>query len=177
MIPVTANKQLMWIQGLLPEKIRKQITDLCIANNDDLKLSDHFLIYPLHVSFKRSFYTDRFETIREDLKELLEGYGPIDCTSLFPMKVKDMIWLGFENEEELLKIHERIDDNLLERYQIPVDEFDRNYHPHVTLFRDDDGEKLEEMLNRIRDHFPMEDVRIEEVIIGARGKEGCLYQL
>ena len=173
----SADRQLMWIQGLLPEKIRKQITDLCIANNDDLKLSDHFLIYPLHVSFKRSFYTDRFEMIREDMKELLEGYGPIDCISLFPMKVKDMIWLGFENEEELLKIHERIDDYLLERYQIPVDEFDRNYHPHVTLFRDDDGEKLEEMLNRIRDHFPMEDVRIEEVIIGAKGKESCLYQL
>ena len=57
----------MWIQGLLPVDIRSQILELYSRYNDDLGLSDHLLIYPPHVSFKRSFVCDLFEEVKDVL--------------------------------------------------------------------------------------------------------------
>ena len=171
------GKQLMWIQGILSENVRKQIIDLCISANDDLKLSDHFLVYPLHVSFKRSFHTDRFKEIREDAFNLLRGYGKIECGIMYPFRIADMIWLRFRDEERLTGIHDIFDVFLKEKYQIPVDEFDRNYHPHITLFRDDSLEKLDEMYDRICSRFCYEEVMIEDVIIGGKQQESQCFRI
>ena len=55
----------MWIQGFLPEKLNKKITEQCHKNNKELKLSERFLIYPLHISLKRTFVYADFEKTKE----------------------------------------------------------------------------------------------------------------
>ena len=167
----------MWIQGLLPVDIRKRISDLCIINDDDLDLSDHFLIYPPHLSFKRSFECDRFEEVKDDLTKLTKENGKIACGHIYLYRISDMIWLRFEKEEEIMKIHRKIDVFLSDKYQIPIDEFDRNYIPHVTLFRDDDQWKLDEMFQRIKDHIPEDEICIDEIIIGSRDQESSCFRI
>ena len=158
----------MWIQGLLDDDSRNRICDICNRSNDDLKLSDHFLIYPLHISFRRSFYTERFEDIRDDMKDMFSGYGKIMCGHLYPVRIKDMIWLRLDEEDQVRRVHEKIDLFLKEQYQIDEDTFDLNYHPHVTLFRDDSSDKLDRMYERISGCICAEEVCIEEMIIGKR---------
>ena len=41
--------------------------------------------------------------------------------------------------------------NECKKYKIPIDEYDKNYYPHITIFRDDDIDKLEMMFNRIEE--------------------------
>lgn len=172
-----SRKQLMWIQGLLPLDIRKQIFDLYKRYNDDLDLSDHFLIYPPHLSFKRSFDCDRFEEVKDDLCELMKRNGKIHCGRLYPHRISDMIWLRFDKEEEIIQIHQMIDRFLNEKYQIVIDEYDRKYVPHVTLFRDEDEKILDEMFLRIKDHIPEDEIFIDEIIIGARDREPTCFRI
>ena len=59
--------ELMWICLLIDEESRRKIVSKCKECNEDLKLSERFLDFPLHVSLKRSFFADHFEQIKEEL--------------------------------------------------------------------------------------------------------------
>ena len=167
------EKQLMWIHGLLPRETRKKIGGLCLRENEGIGMSERFLAYPPHVSLKRSFYAENSREIEEGLKEMLEGFSKIGCGDLYPFRIADMIWLRFGYEEELRKIHEQIDLFLNERYMIPIDEFDRNYCPHVTLFCDEDPQKLDAMYGRIGKELCFRDQTIGEVTVGGSSFRLC----
>ena len=70
-----------------------------------------------------------------------------------------------------------IDRFLNEKYQIVIDEYDRNYVPHVTLVI---GVLLilrVGMFLRIKDHIPEDEIFIDEIIIGARDREPTCFRI
>ena len=105
-------KDLMWICGLIQADVTEKINQISLINNADISLSRRFLDFPLHVSFKRSFYTGRFEEVKNDAKQILLKQGKICCGRIELQRMNNMIWLCFEKDEELKKIHEKIDSKL-----------------------------------------------------------------
>ena len=167
----------MWACGLLDEGSLNRIRDLCVECNEDIGLSGRFIDFPFHVSYKRSFYTDAYESIFPGLKEMIEEEGRISCGTVYLERVKDMIWLRFVKEEELKALHEKIDHFLKEGSGIEVDEFDRNYVPHVTLFRDEDEDKLDRMFKRLEKKICEKDVWIDRSFIGGRNRENVFFEM
>ena len=161
-------KELMWIYGVINQNIIDNIKEICHECNKDLCLSERYLNFPLHVSFKRSFYTDNFMNIKEEAISLMKNYGPIHCGSYYLERYKDLLWLRFTDEEKLNDIHDELDEMLLNKYDIPLDEYDQNYAPHVTLFRSPDEDKLDVMHERIKGIIIYEPIIIDKIIIGSR---------
>ena len=161
-------KKLMWTAGLLDEKTRGRMKDLCEKHNADLLLSDRFLVFPLHVSFKRSFYTDDFTKVKDDLRVLLQNQKRIALGKSHLERVSDMIWLCFEDIDAIKALHERIDRFLKERYDVAIDTFDRNYHPHASIFRDKDEKKLDRMYERLLREWKEEETFIDAFFIGSK---------
>ncbi|MCR4855954.1 MAG: 2'-5' RNA ligase family protein [Erysipelotrichaceae bacterium] len=169
--------ELMWACGLLETRVKDRIAETCLADSSDLCLSRRFIDFPLHVSFKRSFYTASFAEVKEDLRQLIAGQGKIDCGAFDLSRVGDMVWLRFEKEEGLKSLHERIDLFLKEKYQIGIDCFDRDYVPHATLFRDEDGTKLDKVYERLLKDLKREEVRIDRFFIGSRRVDNEYFDL
>ena len=168
-------KKLMWIQGFLPEGVNRKIIDLCNRNND-LELSDRFLIYPLHISLKRTFIYDDFEKIYETVEEVLKRHKGFEIRDLKPFRVENMLWLTFEYDEELLQIHEDLDRTLSEKHGIAIDEFDLKYLPHISLFHDEDETKLDMMADRLSS-ITDEIFVVNKVAVGSKDRENRLIRL
>lgn len=166
----------MWVSAILPIQINNQISNVCLSNNLDIKLSERFFKFPLHISLKRTFYTDDYLSVKEDLKSLLHNQT-ITISNLKPIINSNMIWLEFENNNKIIEIHKEIDKLLLDKYNIPIDEFDRIYHPHVTIFRDDDIQKLNNMYSRIKDLIIKEDVLIDTYAMGTNLDNNEFYKV
>lgn len=167
----------MWAGGLISEDVRNRIKAIASINNEDLSLSRRFLDFPLHVSFKRSFYTNDFYRIREDLAKLINDNGIISGGKLRLCKVKDMIWFRFEKEDELRSLHDKIDTFLLERYDIAIDSFDASYVPHISLFRDEDEEKLKVMYERMLKERFEDEADITSFFIGGKNHDNEYYRI
>ena len=88
-----------------------------------------------------------------------------------------MIWLEFENNNKIIEIHKQIDKLLLDKYNIPIDEFDRIYHPHVTIFRNENINKLDKMYSRIKDLIIKEDVLIDTYAMGTNLDNNEFYKV
>ena len=160
------NKQLMWFSAVVNDDFHQKMAKICLNNN--LDLSDRFFRFPLHISLKRTFYTDNFEEVKNDLKSLINDLTPIIISETYLFCNKDMLWLRFKDETQLIDIHKIIDQFLYDRYQIPIDEFDKNYVPHITLFRDDDENKIIEMFNLVKDKIPDLSDEIYRFAIGSK---------
>ncbi|MBQ6493548.1 MAG: hypothetical protein IJI92_06770 [Erysipelotrichaceae bacterium] len=167
------NRQLMWIYGLLPQEETGIICDICRKQNEDLKLSEHFLDFPLHISLKRSFYTADFENVRDDILKITDR--TIECGEIYPYKQKDMIWLRITKEDEIRAVHEELDEYLRDRYQIAIDGFDRTYLPHVSLFHNCDELRKEKMYERLTELLPPLKVKIDRYIIGSKVNSNVIY--
>lgn len=127
------NRKLMSIHGLLDEMLNDQLRRICLEAADGLELSDRFFRIPLHVSLKRSFYVEDEVKVRNDIEGYLKD-KKIYCGSMELFKVKDRLWLKISECPELYAVHEQLDEMLKEKYGIVIDEFDRRYLPHISLF-------------------------------------------
>ncbi len=169
--------ELMWIHMLIDEESRKKIVSLCRQYNEDLGMSGHFIDHFLHISLKRSFYTDRFEEIQMDLSKMLSEASCFVVHDGCLKKVKDRLWICFEEYEELKKLHEKTDAYLKERYDIEIDTFDSNYLPHISLFKEAEEEKTGQMLKRLQKDLEGIDVKIDRFCIGGKAHGNEIYHL
>lgn len=166
----------MWVSAILSKKDNDDISKICLDNNTDIKLSDRFFRFPLHISLKRTFYTDDYLTIKNDLKKLINQSNPIIIQDLKLMRNKDMLWLDFDNKDAIISLHQKIDELLFQKYKIPIDEYDKNYYPHITIFRDDDIDKLEMMFNRIEELINKEEIIIDTFALGTSLENNEFYK-
>ena len=169
------ERKLMWTSAVLPEGVINQVKQICLANNTDLKLSERFFNFPLHISLKRTFYVDDFLEVKKDIKQLLNKEDDLFLEGLYPFINSDMLWFRITNEETIIALHKQLDDMLQSKYSIPIDEFDKNYVPHITLFRDDDLNKIETMYKRIRNHIKFESIKVNKYALGTTLENNEFY--
>lgn len=142
--------ELMSLHGIIENDLNEEIQEMCFDMINELELSDHFFRIPLHISLKRSFHTNEFEAVSDDVHKMLSNVHVIRCRGLEPVVVKNRLWLKVNEYDELKLIHQELDRMLLQRHGIPIDEFDRIYCPHISLFNDSSDDKLLSAANMIR---------------------------
>lgn len=165
----------MYLNAILPKNTIDTIKKDIFDTNFDLNLSSRFFNYPLHISLKRTFYTEDYELIKQDFIKLLDQYKTISIDKLYPIVSKDMLWLKVENTKPLLDIHLKLDDLLYKKYQIPIDEFDRNYLPHITLFKEENLDKLNTLYERVKD-YSISNIKIDKYASGIVSRINEFYK-
>ena len=159
------KKQLMWTSATLKQEDINFIKKICIDNTNDLRLSDRFFRFPLHISLKRTYYVEDYTIVKKEIKKLLDSYSDIVIDRLYPYKNRNMLWLRINNENTLIDLHNKLDNLLLDKFNIPIDEFDKNYVPHITLYRDDE-DKIDILYERLKDKLILNNISIDKYALG-----------
>ena len=155
----------MWTSVTLKQEDINIIKNICIDNTNDLRLSDRFFRFPLHISLKRTYYVEDYLIVKKEIKKLLDSYSDIVIDRLYPYKNKGMLWLRINNENTLIDLHNKLDNLLLDKFNIPIDEFDKNYVPHITLYRDDE-DKIDILYERLKDKLILNNISIDKYALG-----------
>ena len=169
------KKQLMWTSVTLKQEDINIIKNICIDNTNDLRLSDRFFRFPLHISLKRTYYVEDYTIVKKEIKKLLDSYSDIVIDRLYPYKNKDMLWLRINNENTLIDLHNKLDYLLLDKFNIPIDEFDKNYVPHITLYRDDE-DKIDILYERLKDKLILNNISIDKYALGTSLENNEFYK-
>ena len=169
--------ELAWVCAVMPEEYVRRVKDLCLDANRGIGLSEKVFKFPLHISLKKSFMTDRFPEVREALLDYFRWRGPFDIKVGHVVKHEGMLWLDIVRTPELLKVHEEIDALLETRFGIPRHKFDRRFEPHISLFTDRDDEKISEIYEVIREEFKPEILTVKKVVVGAERERDTFLEL
>jgi 2'-5' RNA ligase len=135
----------LWIGCRLPEAFENEIRQYCLALNKRISLDTVAFSLPQHISLKISFPTDRPEEVLEDLSAFLGAQRPFRLRITGPEQVGNILWMPVEENKELQRLHQQLDERLQTRFGIPQHEFDRCFQFHSTLFMDADAEKISKM--------------------------------
>mgnify|MGYP003289483294 CR=1 FL=1 len=130
---------------------------------------------PLHISLKISFPVpeDQAAKVMRDITAVFEetpGFS-IPVQGIFLDEV--ITWILMKENPTLNALHDRLNSLLLEKYQIPLHEYDLDYKFHTTLFMDDDRDKVCRAYKAIRD-IPVPDNLIANCFVIGTSPTGKL---
>jgi hypothetical protein len=60
------KEELSWVCSIMPEATNRKIVSLCRELNQEIGLPETVFKFPLHISLKKSFRTQRYEEVYED---------------------------------------------------------------------------------------------------------------
>ena len=83
--------------------------------------------------------------------------------------------IRMNNEETFVELHNKIDELLLNKFEIPIDEFDKNYVPHITLFRDDE-KTIDVVYERLKDKLILNNISIDKYALGTSLENNEFYK-
>ena len=69
------KRELVWVCAIVPEEYREMVTRLCLSENKKIGLPENVFKLPLHISLKKSFYTDAFDSAKDDILKVLKNMG------------------------------------------------------------------------------------------------------
>jgi len=172
------KEELSWVCAIMPEAANRKIVNLCKELNRGIGLPETVLKFPLHISLKKSFRTQRFEEVRENALSLLKQCSPISCRVLGVTLHKKMIWLNIKPNESLFKFHQELDALLLNKYGIPIDKFDKVFQPHISLFTSGDSDDIMDMYDLLKEEdIRLDDVEFHKFVIGSSVHRDTFYEL
>lgn len=157
----------VWIACDLSDSLAK-VREESLVLNKDIRADEVAFSLPPHISLKISFEVadGLVNEVLPDIKKYLEGVEPFTVDGPTPELCGNIIWLRFNEEKPLLKMHDDLDELLFDKYGVPLHEFDRSFAFHSTLFIDKDVGKLERLMPVIADLKLPSRVRIDSFIIG-----------
>jgi hypothetical protein len=172
------KEELSWVCAIMPEATNRKIVSLCRELNQGIGLPETVFKFPLHISLKKSFRTQRFEEIREDALSLLKQHTPMSCRVSGVTLHKNMIWLNITPGESLLKFHQDLDVLLLSKYGVPIDKFDKVFQPHISLFTSGDKDDIVDMYNLLKEEdLCLDDVEFHKFVMGSSIHRDTFYEL
>ena len=126
------------------------------------------LTLPFHISLKISFAVtpEQEAAVRKTLREFYAGFESFEIP-VRGVEVQDtIVWIRMKECPELVRLKEELNALLLARFGIPLHEYDIDHLFHVTLFLDDDREKVQEAWEMLRDVSLPERLQAKVVLTG-----------
>jgi hypothetical protein len=160
-------KELMWICALLPEKLNQELIDICKKENQKIGLPENVFRFTLHISMKKSFQTTDFDEVKTEILMHIHEYGKISCNILEPVLHKKMIWLPVASQGQIREWHDKLDEMLLNKFEIPIDRFDFKFQPHISLFTKGSEKQLVKMQELLKEKIQPEEMILERFVIGS----------
>ena len=159
--------ELMWVCGILPDGLNRKVVETCREENRDIGLPETVFRFPMHISMKKSFNTDNFESVKKAVASYIERNRTISCRTGKPIENKGMIWLPIIPDQEISNWHKGLDDMLRDNFNIPVLGYDKFFKPHVSLFTKGDSDKIDIMFERLCKTLPEMDFTIRRFVVGS----------
>lgn len=171
------TRELMWICAIAPEEFRKAVTQICLSENKNIGLPENVFKLPLHISLKKSFYTESFDSAKDDILKTMNGVGRFRCRIDKIVLHRDMLWLSLMNDGDLRYLHEELDRMLEAKYRIPISKYDRFFQPHISLFTRGTQAQMRAMYERLKGIDFGGEVEINRFVIGSSRHKDTFYSL
>ena len=114
----------IWIGCQLPKDFEGAVRSHCTALNQDIGLSAVAFSLPQHVSLKISFQSDRHRDILDYLICFFEAQPPFSLRIQPAEQNGNILWIPVEDNLHLQQLHEQLDTQLRQRFDIPQHHFD-----------------------------------------------------
>ena len=161
----------IWAGLILNKNDENEIRKICKEVNYNYKVNEQAFTLPQHISLKTSFDVDNYKEVVDYMKSILkENLSSIEITITGISKLNNgVIWFDIEEHKELRKLHNMLNEKLLEKYEIPLIKFDgNNFQFHSTIFQDiniDEG--LNDMVEVLKSKFKFPLVlKVNEINFG-----------
>ncbi len=124
---------------------------------------------PFHISLKISFWIEDSDYLSV-IKTLTAYYKTL---SPFEIKIKgieienNIVWIKMDENGALNKIHNELDQLLMQKHGVSRHAFDLDFKFHTTLFLDDDSNKILTAFNQIKNLKLPSSLRANKFIIGS----------
>lgn len=165
----------IWIACDLSDALCK-VREECLTLNESVCANEVAFTLPQHLSLKISFEIadELYDSAVYDIREYFENTEPFTVKAPRLELAGNILWLRFDSETQLVKMHSDFDKMAYEKYRVPPHEFDKSFAFHSTLFIDEDKEKLGLLFEKISGITVPESIVISRFIIGASktGKAG-----
>ena len=160
----------VWIGLVFNEIDGDYVRNICKEINKKYNLSEVSFTLPQHISLKTSFYYENYNEVVNYIKDLLSNVSQLSVNVIGISKINNgVIWFDIEETEELRQMHNLLNNELLNKYNIPLIKFDgNNFKFHSTLFQDSNisdkhSQMIKELSNELK--FPMK-LNIKEINLG-----------
>lgn len=131
---------------------------------------------PMHISLKISCPVpeERYAEVLQDLTAILENAGSFTVKTKGIELHETICWIAMEENASLKRLHDCLDRLFLEKYNVPLHEYDLDFHYHSTLFLDSDRKKVKEAFLMIKDREIPSELSANRFLIGMspEGKMG-----
>lgn len=160
----------IWIGLIFDKEDEDYIRNKCREINKKYNLSEISYTLPQHISLKTSFYYENYKEVIGFIKNKLSNVFQLQVDVIGISKINNgVIWFDIEETEDLRNIHNLLNNELLNKYNIPLIRFDGdNFKLHSTLFQDSNiSDKHNQMMNELLEVFklPMR-LNIKEINLG-----------
>lgn len=124
------------------ENIGKRVREI----EEKLGYKNFCYTLPMHISLKISFPVsdEKSELIICDIKEIYKRQKPFEIEVDGVEYHGGIAWVRMKGSSELISLSNELNGMLLNRYSIPLHEYDTDYKFHSTLFMGKDSEIKEE---------------------------------
>lgn len=128
----------LWVGAILDNKIENEIRNIANKLNENYGLSTVAFSLPQHISLKISFECDNYKKVIQFIKSQLNSISSFDVEIIDITKIDGgLIWLDINENETLRSIHNLLNISLLNKFDIPLKNFDgKDFKFHSTLFFD-----------------------------------------
>lgn len=167
----------MWVCAILPKEHNDRIVSICKEANKGIGLPETVFFFPLHISMKKSFRVRDFERARCDVLQYMQEAGRLHCRIGPVVKHKNMIWLPVIESETINAWHIGLDQMLLEKHSVEIDEYDRDFKPHLSLFTKGSHDRMVRMMDALLGRIPETDVEFTRFVVGSSDHRDEYYDL
>jgi len=161
------TNELTWICGLIDDRINEEIASICKRNNKDIGLPENVFKLPLHISMKKSFYTDDFTSVKKDIINFVQKRGKLRLETMAPICHKNMIWIPIRMNNDIVSWHQELDNMLKDKYQIVINDYDKSFKPHISLFTKGTPEQIKEIYPLLVKELKPIKMDIKRFVIGS----------
>ena len=141
----------IWV-GIDVDSQLKEIKECTQAVENELRFKYSNFTLPLHISLKISFEVtdDMFENVIEDILEVYSETEPFEIKTKALSYENNISWIRMEENPALMELSRKINNLMLEKYNIPLHEYDLDGKFHTTLFMDEDCQKVKQAYTKIQ---------------------------
>ena len=131
---------------------------------------------PLHISLKISFEIENglFESVLNDIVDIYSAQKPFEIDVKGIEKHENIMWIRMYSNERTEALATALNMMLLDKYGVPLHEYDLDFIFHTTLFMDGDAKKIDAAHNLLGDLCLPEKLVADTFVIGnsETGKNG-----
>ena len=165
----------VWV-GINVEEQLKEVRSAVDGVFEKIDISNVTCQLPLHISLKISFEIENslFSSVLEDITRVYEACEHFEIAVKGIEKHENIEWIRMYSNDKIEALATALNGMLLEKYGVPLHEYDLDFIFHTTLFMDDDAQKINAAHSLLGDVYLPERLLVNTLVIGnsETGKNG-----